>query len=362
MSTVETIELRPGYNISRVIRGGWQLSGGHGPVDKKAAVSDMKTFLDSGINTIDCADIYTGVEEIIGSFIEKLRKECGHHTASRLKVHTKLVPDLDRLADIKPNEVEDIIDRSLIRLKVQQLDLVQFFWWDMSIGIATDMLGILKECQLKGKIRNLGVTNWDSDQISHFIEAGFDLISTQVQFSILDRRPLNGLTDWSRHENIHLLCYGTLAGGFLEEKWLGKPDPGYSFSNRSLIKYRLIIDEFGSWDLFQELLRLLKKIGDLHKVSLSSVAIRWVLEQPQVAATIVGARYASHLSKTLEVFKFGLTSSDKVSIATFLNKASGPKGPVYGLEADRSSRHGRIMKYNLNSLPREEILKSGSRE
>ena len=57
MSTVETIELRPGYNISRVIRGGWQLSGGHGSVDKKAVLLDMKTFLDSGITTIDCADV-----------------------------------------------------------------------------------------------------------------------------------------------------------------------------------------------------------------------------------------------------------------------------------------------------------------
>ncbi|MDG2356412.1 MAG: aldo/keto reductase [Paracoccaceae bacterium] len=362
MSKVETIELRPGYNISRVIRGGWQLSGGHGSVDRKAAVSDMKTFLDSGITTIDCADIYTGVEEIIGSFIENLRNECGHSIANSVKVHTKLVPDLARLPDIKPAEVENIVDRSLMRLKVQQLDLVQFFWWDISIGKATEMLGILKECQSKGKIANLGVTNWDSEQISLFLESGFDLISAQVQFSILDRRPLNGLTDWSRVKSMHLLCYGTLAGGFLEEKWLGKSDPGYSFSNRSLIKYRLIIDEFGSWELFQELLGVLKRIGDIHRVSLSSVAIRWVMEQPRVAATIVGARYACQLSKTLEVFKFKLTSQDKAAIAMLLDKASGPLGPVYGLESDRSSRHGRIMKYNLNNLPEGEIPESSSSE
>ena len=361
MSKVEIIELRPGYHISRVIRGGWQLSGGHGFVDKEAVIADMKTFLDSGITTIDCADIYTGVEEIIGSFTEKLRNEYGSSVASGMQVHTKLVPDLGRLANIKPNEIENIIDRSLRRLKVQQLDLVQFFWWDMSIGKATEMLGILKECQFKGKIANLGVTNWDSDQISLFLESGFELISTQVQFSILDRRPLNGLTDWSYLKNMHLLCYGTLAGGFLDEKWLDKPDPGYFFSNRSLIKYRLIIDEFGPWQLFQELLRVLKNIGNRHRVSLSSVGIRWVLEQPQVAAVIVGARYASHLSKTLEVFKFELTSEDKAEIDLLLNKASGPLGKVYGLESDRTSRHGRIMKYNLNRLRKEKILESGPR-
>ncbi|MEE2774293.1 MAG: aldo/keto reductase [Pseudomonadota bacterium] len=353
MTRVERIELRPGYSISRIIRGGWQLSGGHGSVDKDIVISDMKTFLDSGITTIDCADIYTGVEEIIGSFIEKLRREHGHTIANSVKVHTKLVPDLDQLADIKPRAIEKIIDRSLSRLKVQQLDLVQFFWWDMSIGEAIEILGTLKECQKNGKIVNLGVTNWDSNQISLFLESGFELISAQVQFSILDRRPLNGLTDWSCLKKIHLLCYGTLAGGFLTEKWLGELNPGYSFSNRSLTKYRLIIDEFGSWELFQELLRVLKRIGERRGVSLSAVAIRWVLEQPQVAAAIVGARYASNLSRTLEVFRFELTSKDKTEIDTLLKKASGPSGPVYGIESDRTSKHGRIMKYNLNNLYKE---------
>ena len=79
------------------------------------------------------------------------------------------------------------------------------------------------------------------------------------------------------------------------------------------------------------------------------MAIRWVLEQPQVAAAIVGARYASNLSRTLEVFRFELTSKDKTEIDTLLKKASGPSGPVYGIESDRTSKHGRIMKYNLNN-------------
>ena len=116
---------------------------------------------------------------------------------------------------------------------------------------------------------------------------------------MLDCRPTYGLTDWAKQHDIQLLCYGTLAGGFLTDKWLGQPDPGFSFENRSLVKYRLIIDEFGAWEQFQALLTLLKAIGDKHGVSLSSVATRWVLDQPQVAAGIVGARYASHLPKML---------------------------------------------------------------
>ena len=63
---------------------------------------------------------------------------------------------------------------------------------------------------------------------------------------------------------VQMLCYGTLAGGFLTDAWLGKPDPGFEFENRSLIKYRLIIDEFGTWDTFQELLRPLQSLSLIH--------------------------------------------------------------------------------------------------
>ena len=66
MSVVETTDLRPGHSISRVIKGGWQLAGDHGSVDRSAAILDMEAFVDAGITTFDCADIYTGVEEMIG--------------------------------------------------------------------------------------------------------------------------------------------------------------------------------------------------------------------------------------------------------------------------------------------------------
>ena len=355
MTVLKTSQLRSDYQISRLIRGGWQLAGGHGDVDRKKVLKDMETFLDAGITTIDCADIYTGVETIIGDFIDDLRSRRGESIAEKVIVHTKLVPDLNLLPELGPQDVEKIIDRSLKRLKIDTIHLLQFFWWDMSLGQAIDVLGVLKKCQEKGKIAYLGVTNWDIEKMSHFTDAGFDLVSAQVQFSVLDRRPLNGLSDWMKLKKMQFFCYGVLAGGFLTVKWLGQPDPGFSFSNRSLVKYRLIIDEFGSWDLFQDLLQTLKIIGDKYNVSLSSIALRWVFDQPQVAAAIVGARYATNLSQTLELFKFDLDSEDHANICSIQAKASGPNGSVYDLESDRESRHGRIMKYNLNNLPQDNV-------
>ncbi|WP_306148302.1 MULTISPECIES: aldo/keto reductase [unclassified Roseibium] len=354
--TAETADLRLGYAISRVIKGGWQLAGDHGPVEPAAAIADMEAFLDAGITSFDCADIYTGVEEMIGSFISDVRKRRGAEIADRVQVHTKLVPDLERLAELTADEVEAIVDRSLQRLKIDRLHLVQFYWWDTSIGAPVKAMETLKRCQEKGKIAHLGVTNWDVKETAPYLDAGTDLVSTQVQYSVLDRRAAKVLAPWGAAHDVQLLCYGTLAGGFLTENWLGKPDPGFQFENRSLIKYRLIIDEFGSWDRFQTLLLLLNDIGRRHSVSLSSVATRWVLQQSQVAAAIVGARYARHLPKTLEVFQFELDSEDLSRIDALLQTAPGPQGDVFGLERDRNGRHGRIMKYNLNTRPDDAVL------
>ncbi len=359
MLSAETTKLRKNHSISRIIKGGWQLAGDHGSVDRATAITDMEAFLDAGITTFDCADIYIGVEEMIGDFIQEIRQRRGQELADSICVHTKLVPDLSRLHALRADEVEAIVDRSLKRLKIDRLHLVQFFWWDLKLGDPIKSLEILKTLQEKGKIKNLGITNLNADGISPFIENGFDIVSAQVQYSILDRRPENGLSAWAAGNNMQLLCYGSLAGGFLTVKWLGMEDPGYHFENRSLIKYRLIIDEFGSWEMFQNLLQTLQSIGHKHSVGLSAVAIRYVLERPQVAAAIVGARYARHLPKTMEAFTFVLDLEDYASLNSILDQSHGPNGKVYGLESDRTGRHGRIMKYELNTTPDAKPLVEG---
>lgn len=358
--SVATTSLRTGHVISRVIRGGWQLAGDHGAVDRAEAVRDMEAFVDAGITTFDCADIYVGVEEMIGDFIGNLRRRRGRAVADKVVVHTKLVPDLTRLKTLRAEEVEAIIDRSLQRLQVDRLDLVQFYWWDVARGDYLAAAQVLKDCQKKGKIGNIGVTNWDVAETQALVGAGIDLVSTQIQYSVLDRRPAGAFTRWAAASDLQLLCYGTLAGGFLTEKWLGAADPGFAFENRSLVKYRLIIDEFGPWVLFQELLQALSDVGARHGVSLSAVASAWVLDQPQVAAAIVGARYARHLPLTLQVFEIALDDADRATIDVVLAKSTGPNGAVFGLERDRNGRHGQIMKYNLNAKPDDTILGASS--
>jgi aryl-alcohol dehydrogenase-like predicted oxidoreductase len=347
--SVEHTELAPGYAISRMIRGGWQLAGGHGPVDRERAVEDMFAFLDRGVTTFDCADIYTGVEDMYGEFRHRLAERRGVEAARAFKVHTKFVPDLDMLARLDQPYVTGIIDRSLRRLRAERLDLVQFHWWSYAVPGAIETGQMLRELQRAGKIAHLAGTNFDTAVSRALLDAGVPLVSMQVQYSLLDTRPENGLADLCAARGMRLLSYGTLAGGFLSEAWLGKAEPT-DLTNRSLIKYKLIIDDFGGWALFQELLAAVQAIARRHGVSMAAIATRWVLDRPGVAAVIVGSRYAHQLESALGMFKVTLDDADRAAIDAVLARRQGPHGDTYEAERDRDGAHGRIMKYNLNKV------------
>jgi aryl-alcohol dehydrogenase-like predicted oxidoreductase len=350
-AVVETYELAQGYSISRVIRGGWQLAGGHGSIDRDRAVDDLIAAFDAGFFTFDCADIYTGVEELFGALRARLLATRGAASAGRLRVHTKLVPDLSILQTIERRDIETIIDRSLRRLKMERLDLVQFHWWDYAEPRWLDALGWLDDLRAQGKVRLIGGTNFDAAHVGAIIEAGVPLASMQAQYSVLDRRPENGLSALCRAHGVGLLCYGTVAGGFLSDRWLGQPEPAPSLANRSLVKYKLIIDEFGGWKPFQELLRALRCVADRHHCDIATVASRFALDLPGVAAIIVGATSRAHLAANVAVGALRLTDGDRSDIETVAAKRQGPDGEVYQLERDRTGRHGSIMKYNLSAEP-----------
>lgn len=337
--TFPRIELQPGYSISRIIKGGWQLAGGHGAVDEKKAVRDMRAFAEAGITTFDCADIYIGVEELIGKFIQE------HWD---IQVHTKYVPDLDELPRLNRAYTEKIIDRSLKRLGVERLDLVQFHWWDYTVPRYVDTAFHLVDLQKKGKIRYIGVTNFDTPHLLELLDAGVPVVANQVQYSVFDRRPGGSLQKLAEPYSLALICYGTVAGGFLNERYLGMQKFPDRPENRSLVKYKLIIEEFGGVELFQDTLQVLAGIAEKHGTGIAEIAIRYILQKPGVAAVVVGARNAKHLGYLKKLFSFRLDEQDHSAIQKIISLSTGPSGPVYGLERDREGRHGSIMKYNLN--------------
>jgi len=343
MTVVERFSLTPAYTISRVIKGGWQLAGGHGAIDHEQALADMRRYVEAGVTTFDCADIYTGVEALIGRFLQRHRD-----ALPPVQVHTKYVPDLGALPTLARRDVEAIVDRSLRRLGVERLDLVQFHWWDYDVPGYVEAALHLKALQEAGKIKHIGVTNFDVPRLQEILEAGVPVVSHQVQYSVLDRRPEHGMVAFCRQHGIALLCYGTVAGGFLSERYLDAPEPEPPFDTRSLTKYKLIIDEFGGWSLFQDLLVALKAIAGRHGASVATIASRYVLQKAGVGAVIVGARHARHLPDTLRLFSFVLDGADLAAIEGVIARAQGLPGDVYALERVKGGRHAAIMKYNLN--------------
>ncbi len=342
-------ELVPGYEISPVIKGGWQLSKGHSldsAIETSQAISDTVTFIEAGISTLDFGDIYTGVEELIGGALREIERRHGSDWRSFPQLHTKYVPNENFLHDFVKSDVQTIVDRSLARLGVEQLDLVQFHWWKYEAKNYPVAMEELFKLKAAGKIRHVGITNFDLPHIKEFVDAGFKPASIQLQYSALDSRAENGVVDYCIKEGIGILCYGSVAGGLLSEKYLGKPAPTTA-ETRSSIKYQLIIEDFGGWDLFQELLTVLKSIAKAHATDIATISSAYILGRPGVKGVIVGARNISHLQSNLLIPEITLSPAEVSQIAAIKTRASGPVGDVYDLER-YSDRHRNIMHTNNN--------------
>jgi aryl-alcohol dehydrogenase-like predicted oxidoreductase len=115
------------------------------------------------------------------------------------------------------------------------------------------------------------------------------------------------------------------------------------------VKYKLIIDDFGGWTLFQRLLQVLQQLATAHGTTIGAIAIRHVLDQPAVAAAIVGARSTAHLAPTLAAIALTLGDDERALLDGILAERSGPLGDVYALEREKGGRHASIMRYNLNT-------------
>jgi aryl-alcohol dehydrogenase-like predicted oxidoreductase len=341
------VNLTADYQACRVINGGWQLSEGHklqGTLDFDPVLKAFHQLADAGFNTFDCADIYTGVEELIGKFILQRRQSSGKDD---IQVHTKFVPDLSMLDQVDYHYVEKIITRSLKRLNKERLDLVQFHWWDYAAPGCLDIAGHLVRLKEQGLIANLGTTNFDTEHLQQLIDAGYPLVSNQTQYSVLDRRPEKKMVDFCLRNDVKLLCYGSLAGGFLSERWLGQPAPE-KLENRSLVKYRLIIDDSVGWDGYQQLLTLMNDIGQQRGCSLSNVATMYVLNKPAVASAIIGTRSERHILSNQAIFNTELLPEDIQRIDDFINRFNIPDGEPFELERLEGGKHRNIMKMNLN--------------
>ena len=307
--------------ICRILNGMWQVSGAHGAVDPVRAVDAMSAYHEAGFTTWDLADHYGPAEDFIGDFLRRFAARHGVDRLPEIQAFTKWVPRPGRMTR---RVVEDAISISLTRMGVERLDLLQFHWWDYKNDGYLDALKHLSDLQQEGKIRHLALTNFDTERLSAIADHGVCVVSNQVQYSLVDRRPEVRMAKFCSDHPMTLLAYGTLLGGLLSEKYLGRPEPRRSELNTaSLQKYKNMLDAWGDWPLFQELLAVLQQIADKHRVSIANVGVRYVLDRPAVAGVIVGARLgvAQHLTDNARVFGVKLDADDFSMIEAVLARS-----------------------------------------
>jgi len=310
---VERCELAPDFTISRILTGLWQVADMERdgrPLDVQAAAAAMRPYVDAGLTTFDMADHYGSAENIAGVF----RKEHG----PCVELLTKWVP---KPGPATREDVRAAVQRSLDRMQATSLDLLQYHTWNYADPQWLDCLHWLQELKREGLIRHLGLTNVDTTHLRIAVSSGIAIVSNQVCFSLLDQRAKQGMTELCLKHGVKLLAFGTVAGGFLTERWLGKPEPGMEeLSTWSQMKYKRFIDVSGGWQVFQELLHRLDVIAQRLGVSIANVACRTILEEPAVGGIIIGARLrqAEHIQNNLRVFRFSLDELSRSKIGDVL--------------------------------------------
>ena len=299
----------------------WQVAGGHGFIDHELAIADMMRYHEVGLRSWDLADIYGPAEDFIGVFRRRLSTLKGKEEMDTIQALTKWVPQPGR---ITRSIVKENVERSLRKMNVGSLDLLQFHWWDYNNPYYIDALRYLFDLRDERLIKDVGLTNFDTETIQTITDSNLKIVSNQVQYSIIDRRPEVKMIPFCKRYKISLLAYGSICGGLISERYLGKVEPsGAELNTLSLRKYKRMIDAWGGWNLFQELLVNLNRIAQKHGVSIANVATRYILDKPGVAGVIIGVRLgiADHISNNLQVFNLTLDKSDINDIENVCTKS-----------------------------------------
>ena len=314
------ITLPGGLEIPRLVTGLWQVADMERDgrtLDVDRAAQALADYAAEGFDAFDMADHYGSAELITGRFLSR-------HAKPGARAFTKWCPEPGPMT---PEVVRQGVDERLQRLGVARVDLLQFHWWDYRHPGYLDALAELARQREEGRIAHLGLTNFDTDHLRLLCRHGVPVATNQVSFSLLDRRAAGRMSTVCAQEGVRLLAYGTLAGGFLADRWVGQPEPE-AIGDWSKNKYKRFIDAIGGWGALQAVLAAAAAIGRRHGVSVSAVALRWVLEQPAVAAVIVGARLGEreHRADNLAAFSFALDAADHARLAEAFALTRDPPG------------------------------------
>jgi aryl-alcohol dehydrogenase-like predicted oxidoreductase len=310
-----------GVEVSRICFGTWQLGGEWGGFDEAEATAAIRRALDLGINFYDTAHGYGWgeSERLLGSALAgELRSD-----RDSLVIATKggLRIEGDNLQrDSSPAWLREGVDRSLDALGVDYIDLYQVHWPDPDTPFA-ETAAALQELVDAGKIRHVGVSNFDAAQMAEFARTR-PVETLQPPYHLFRREPEDEILPYCREHDIGVLVYGPLAHGLLT----GAMGEDVTFPDDD---WRRGSDLFRGESLKRNLAAV-ERLSELAReggYSVSQLAIAWTLANPAVHAAIVGTRNAEHIAEGVEAAALSLSDDDSRRIDEIMSDAVQVGGP-----------------------------------
>jgi len=316
-----------GLKISEITYGNWVTHGSQ--VDDSAAIATVHAALDAGITTFDTADTYanTVAEEVLGKALSGQRRES-------LEIFTKVFwptgPKGPNDSGLSRKHILESINGSLKRLGTDYVDLYQAHRYDYETPI-DETFQAFADIVRQGKVLYIGVSEWTAEQLreGHALAKshGIQLISNQPQYSMLWRVIEGKVVPASEELGISQIVWSPMAQGVLSGKYL----PGQALPEGSRATDEKSGANFIKGFLRDEVLEAvqrLKPIAEQAGLSMPQLAIAWVLQNPNVAAALVGASRPEQLADTVKASGVTLDADTMAAIDAALGDAvnADPEG------------------------------------
>jgi aryl-alcohol dehydrogenase-like predicted oxidoreductase len=311
-----------GVIVSEVALGTMQFGGtmNMGNLGQEATTKMVKLALDSGINLIDTADVYSRGESetLLGNALKGIRDEIVLATKARLPMSDN---NFNRSGATRLNIMREV-EGSLKRLQTDHIDLYQIHGWDSNTPLE-ETLRTLDDLVRQGKVRYIGLSNYLSWQAAMALSLqermGLEKYATaQMHYSLVNRGLEYEFQSFAEYANLGILVWSPLAGGFLAGKY-GRTSPapqGTRFADAG---------QFVPFDkeLGYRVVDALKEVAGRHGANPAQVALAWVLSKPAVSSVIIAARKAENLADDIKAVDLALSDEDM----QLLDKVSDPGVP-----------------------------------
>lgn len=183
-------------------------------------------------------------------------------------------------------QVRAAVDALCKRMGVAHIDLLHLHWRDYTDPAYLDVIAHLLHLRAQGQFDHLGVAHFDTDHLRLLLRHGVPVATSQVGMSLLDRRALVRMVELCQSNPVQLLACAPLAGGLLTDRWLDQLEPA-EIPEAGRSGHAALVRAIGGWSALQCVLQALRRIADRHQVVIADVAMRWVMDQPGVAAVLI---------------------------------------------------------------------------